>query len=282
MKKRTSKSKPIQKRVPARPAPQSTRPSVYIIGDRQIVEEVLPAFASADYSLHYRINSSSDRTVPSTHSSKGKQELVPENVTFALELSNLDLELKRRNLEFLDRSLNPSAVIISSSVAVSASEQSSWLGHKHRLVGCAALPWIIGRPLIEIAPTPFTTTGTVTAVQSFFRSIGKEIEIVQDRVGLVFPRLLCRVINETAYALQDEIAAPQDIDAAMKLGAEFPLGPIEWADRIGLDQVYAVLKALHTDLGQERYCMAPLLKQMALGGTWWHRTQVQTDERSEA
>jgi 3-hydroxybutyryl-CoA dehydrogenase len=92
----------------------------------------------------------------------------------------------------------------------------------------------------------------------FFQSLGKEIELVQDRVGMVFPRILCGIINEAAFAHQDEIASPRDIDTAMKLGAGCPSGPIEWADRIGLAQVYAVLAALHKDFGEDRYRVAPL------------------------
>ena len=88
---------------------------------------------------------------------------------------------------------------------------------------------------------------------------------------MVFPRIVCQIINEAAFALQEEIASPQDIDLAMKLGANYPLGPIEWADRIGMQQVYAVLSALHRDLGADRYRISPLLRQMALSGTWWKR-----------
>jgi 3-hydroxybutyryl-CoA dehydrogenase len=80
------------------------------------------------------------------------------------------------------------------------------------------------------------------------------------------------MINESAFALQEEIAAPQDLDKAMMVAAGYPIGPIAWAEKIGLKQVYAVLKSLNGDLGEERTRVAPLLTQMALSGTWWHRT----------
>ena len=86
---------------------------------------------------------------------------------------------------------------------------------------------------------------------------------------MVLPRILCQVINEAAFAITEDIAAPNDIDKALILGMQFPLGPIEWAEQIGLDQVYAVLTALYTDLHEERYRIAPILKQMALTGVWW-------------
>ena len=91
---------------------------------------------------------------------------------------------------------------------------------------------------------------------------------------MVLPRILCQVINEAAFALIEEIATPQDIDKTLKLGARFPLGPIEWAEQIGLKQVYAVLAALQADLQEERYRIAPLLKQMAVTGEWWKQTSI--------
>jgi 3-hydroxybutyryl-CoA dehydrogenase len=88
---------------------------------------------------------------------------------------------------------------------------------------------------------------------------------------MVFPRIICHIINQAAFAVQEEIADPRDIDTAMKAGAGFPLGPFEWADKLGVQQVYAVLSALHRDLGEDRTRVSTLLKQMALGGTWWKR-----------
>jgi 3-hydroxybutyryl-CoA dehydrogenase len=198
---------------------------------------------------------------------------VPSHASFALELTNVDLTQKRKNLEGLDGALPATTAIVSSSVTITATEQASWIRQKSRLVGCSVLPTLSASPLVEIAPTVFSPAVTVQVVQTFFQSIGKEIELVQDRVGMVFPRILCQVINESAFALQEEIAAPQDLDMAMIVAAGYPLGPIAWAEKIGLKQVYAVLTSLNGDLGEERTRVAPLLRQMALSGTWWHRTQ---------
>jgi len=94
--------------------------------------------------------------------------------------------------------------------------------------------------------------------------MGKEIELVQDRIGMVLPRMLCRIINEAAFAITEDIASPQDIDTALKLGVNFPSGPFELAEQIGLKQVYAVLTALYNDVQEERYRISPLLKQLAM------------------
>jgi 3-hydroxybutyryl-CoA dehydrogenase len=194
---------------------------------------------------------------------------IPAHISVAIELTNIDHAAKKKNLEKLDRALADTAPILSSSITVTATEQASWIMHKHRLVGIAALPTFIEKPLVEVAPTIYSPKETVDAISRFFLTIGKNIEIVQDRVGMILPRILCQVINEASFAITEDIAAPQDIDKALKLGVNFPLGPIEWAEQIGLKQVYAVLIAIHSDLQEERYRVAPLLKQMALTGEWW-------------
>ena len=74
------------------------------------------------------------------------------------------------------------------------------------------------------------------------------------------------LINEAAFALMEEIASPADIDLAMKTGTGYPRGPIEWAGKIGIGQVVSVIRALHGELGEERYRLAPLLQMMATAG----------------
>ena len=189
--------------------------------------------------------------------------------SIAVELTNTDLTAKRKNLERIAKALPETAPILSSSITVTATEQSSWITGKHRLVGISALPAFIEKTLVEAAPTIYSPKETIEVVKLFFHSIGKEIEIVQDRIGMVLPRILCQVINEAAFAVTEDIASPKDIDTVLKLGVQFPLGPIEMAEKIGLKQVYAVLTALYADLHEERYRISPLLKQMAQTGEWW-------------
>jgi 3-hydroxybutyryl-CoA dehydrogenase len=90
--------------------------------------------------------------------------------------------------------------------------------------------------------------------------------VVPDGPGLVFPRILCMIINEAAFALMEGVASAEDIDTAMKLGTNYPLGPLEWADRIGLDQVLGVLEGLQAEYGEDRYRPAPLLRQLVRAG----------------
>ena len=232
-----------------------TDQQIFILGDDSLVGEWVRSLEA--------------RSVPFTL--KHRSSPPPRTTTVVLELTNLDLARKRENLIALDAVLSPAALILSSSVTVSATEQASWIYSPARLVGIGALPTLSSRPLIEVAPTIHTPASAIDAAAKFFRGLGKEIEIVQDRVGLVFARTLCRLINEAAFALAEEVATPQDLDAAIRLGLNHPHGPIEWVDRLGLAHVAAILAALERESGDPRYRTAPLLRQMALAGEWWKR-----------
>jgi 3-hydroxybutyryl-CoA dehydrogenase len=83
---------------------------------------------------------------------------------------------------------------------------------------------------------------------------------VEDRVGMVTPRVIFMLINEACYTLQEGTASIKDIDTAMKLGTNYPYGPFEWADKIGINEIYETLIAIYEDTKDERYKICPLLK----------------------
>ena len=89
-----------------------------------------------------------------------------------------------------------------------------------------------------------------------------------DSPGLVLGRIVCQVVNEAAFALQSGVGTAPDIDTAMRLGFNYPRGPLEWAEAIGLDHVLAVLDGLWTERREERYRVAtPLRRAVAAGET---------------
>ena len=238
------------------PALQKNRLSVFIVGDDSLVAEYSEIASAFNYEV---ISSERIKNL----------KAIAQKAAIAFELSNLDLDQKKRNLIALDKSLPETTAILTSSVNVSVLDQSQWIMMKHRLVGIAALPTLIRNSLVEVSPAVHTNESAVEVARKFFTSIKKEIAVVQDRVGMVLPRILCQIINEAMFAVQQDAALPKDIDTAMRLGMNFPSGPIEWGERIGFKQVYAVLDALHTDLGEERYRICPLLKEIAATGKFW-------------
>lgn len=88
-----------------------------------------------------------------------------------------------------------------------------------------------------------------------------DFEVVDDRVGMVTPRVVLMIINEAFYTVMEGTASREDIDQGMKLGTNYPFGPFEWCQIIGISQVYETLEAIYEDTKEERYKIAPLLKQ---------------------
>jgi 3-hydroxybutyryl-CoA dehydrogenase len=239
----------------------------YIVGESPLVEELAEQCAIAGRAYKVKINT----LTGSKNSSKRARPDVPppRDMLCAFELTNTDVPGKKNNLELLDRSLPSPTIIISSSVTVTATEQASWIKTPQRLVGISALPTLLTGKLFELAPTVWTSQAAMKSVKEILTKLKKEIAVVQDRVGMVLPRILCMLINEAAFAVMENIASPGDIDAAMKLGTNYPLGPIEWGNRVGIKQVIHTLDAVYRDVGEDRYRVSPLLRQLAIGEPWW-------------
>ena len=129
---------------------------------------------------------------------------------------------------------------------------------KCTLVGLNSLPTFINRSLAEM--TSLNEEDRLIA-EGVFTKLEWEIKWVDSRVGMVTPRVVCMIINEAYYTVQEGTATKVDIDTGMKLGTAYPKGPFEWAEAIGLQTVYNMLEAIYQDTNEERYKICPLLKQ---------------------
>lgn len=127
--------------------------------------------------------------------------------------------------------------------------------NNQKFLGINAFPLMAERELLEItSPFGFMPSGDV------FTFLGYQPEYVQSRVGFITPRIICMIINEAYYTVQEGTASKNDIDIAMKLGTNYPKGPFEFCTEFGIKQVYLLLEALYQDTHDERYKICSLLK----------------------
>lgn len=197
-----------------------------------------------------------------------------QNTSIAIEAVVHSRKLKAEAAAFLYHFFDKKTVIAASTLNSSASEIGYWIDRteSNRLVGWASLSLADTFPIVEITPSLRTSQETIEAAQEFFTSLGKEPVIIKDCVGGVLPRVVASLINNAAYALMEGVASAADIDVAMKLGTNYPYGPLEWADKIGLDQVLGILEGLCEAYGEDRYRPAPILRQLVYVGYWGERT----------
>ena len=177
-----------------------------------------------------------------------------------------DSEKKRLVLQKLDEFLSPASVIVTSCLAHSTTEVAAWTKNPERIVGFASFYPLKDRKVIELAAGTRSGETALKAAEQLFNSLGKETIRVKDSAGLTFPRVLSLIINEAARALEEGVASAEEIDVAMRLGVNYPQGPLGWADQIGLDEVLAVLEGLQRETGEDRYRPAPLLKKLVIAG----------------
>lgn len=159
-----------------------------------------------------------------------------------------------------------SAIVLTSGLTCTATELYGELGMDTEVVSFNPLAFLMNTPMMEFAPMLAANGETAKLTRQYFSSLGFECEQVEDRIGLVSPRILATLINEAAFAVLEKVGTPEDIDTAMKLGVNYPKGLLEWVDEIGIDQIVNTLEALQNEYGLERYRPCVLLKQMLRTG----------------
>lgn len=126
------------------------------------------------------------------------------------------------------------------------------------LFGFNGLPTFLSRELMEVTvlnpEKSYLLNGVCEQLKTSFK-------VVDDRVGMVSPRIICMIINEAFFTCEEGTASRKDIDLAMKLGTNYPYGPFEWCAKIGIKHVYEVLTAIYDDTKDVRYKVSPLLKK---------------------
>jgi 3-hydroxybutyryl-CoA dehydrogenase len=147
-------------------------------------------------------------------------------------------------IEMLDAQLPPEAIVFVDAYASSVSALAKRLQHPERVVGYGILSTLEHQTVVEIVDADETSDDALELAQDLFESMGCGVVLVEDRAGLFLGRTIGSIVNEAVYVVQDEIATPEDVDLAMRLGTNYPRGPIEWGQEIGGDRIRRILQRL--------------------------------------
>ena len=200
-------------------------------------------------SILSRINSSD------SYDNLAKTDLVIEAVSESVGI-------KIKVLKNIEKSTGENTIIATNTSTLSVTELAMSTSRQDKVLGIHFFNPAPIMKLVEIITTQITSSETLNSAKEFAVSLGKDPVIIRDRTGFIVNRILLPMINEAVFVLDEKLASAEDIDKAMKLGTNQPIGPLALADLIGLDVTLDVLNVLYREFGDPKFRPAPLLKEM--------------------
>ncbi len=187
------------------------------------------------------------------------------NADFVIEAAPEQIEIKLRLFADIDRFAPAHATVTSNTSALSITEMAATLRHPPRVAGMHFFNPVHKMKLVEIVQALASGPETIAAVQQVAARMGKETVLVRESPGFITTRINASLGNEAFYMLMEGVASPRDIDKALRLGLNHPMGPFELVDLVGLDTRLSILEYLHRTLG-EKYRPCPLLVEYVREG----------------
>ncbi|OGO29399.1 MAG: 3-hydroxybutyryl-CoA dehydrogenase [Chloroflexi bacterium RBG_16_52_11] len=183
-----------------------------------------------------------------------------------IEAASENPELKFKLFTEIDQRARPGAILASNTSSISITKIAAATHRPDQVIGMHFMNPVPLMRLVEVIRGLATSDETTSATIEVCRSMGKEPVEAKDSPGFISNRILCPMINEAIFALQEDIGTPEAIDTVMKLGMNHPMGPLTLADLVGLDVVLSVMEVMQRDTGDDKYRPAYLLRKMVDAG----------------
>ena len=164
------------------------------------------------------------------------------------------------------------AILATNTSSLSVTQIASFVSNPGRFCGLHFFNPVPMLPLVEVVRALQTEENTVERARAFVEGLGKTPIVCEDKPGFIVNRLLVPYMNDAIHALSEGVASAEDIDRAMKLGANMPIGPLALGDLVGLDVALAAAESLHDEFGDPKFRAAPLLRQMVRAGRLGRKT----------
>ena len=244
-------------------------------GYRTILEDILPAAlrraqdeirANLDKGVELgKLSSADAQAAVSRLEYASNVEQAAREADLVIEAVPEEMDSKIEIFTLLDRTCRPHTIIASNTSSLSVTEISSVTYRAPKCVGMHFFNPVHKMKLLEIVRALETDDDTLATAVEVGRRMGKETVVIKESPGFITSRINAMIGNEAFYMLQEGLASPEDIDKALKLGLNHPMGPFELVDLVGLDTRLHILEYLHKTLG-EKYRPAPLLVQYVKAG----------------
>ncbi len=194
------------------------------------------------------------------------------DVDMGIEAATENMQLKLKIFKDLDAACPAHAILATNTSSISITYIAAATKKPEKVVGMHFMNPVPVMKLVEIIRGLATDDETYNATIEASRKMGKTCVTASDAPGFIVNRILVPMLNEAVFALQENLGTPQDIDEAIKLGLNHPMGPLALADLIGLDTCLAICEVLHTKLGEDKYRPCPLLRKYVDAGWLGRKT----------
>jgi 3-hydroxybutyryl-CoA dehydrogenase len=244
------------------------------ISDAALARGMLVVSSSLERLVNKQKMTDADR-----HAALARIATTTDNTKFAdcdlvIEAATENEDLKVKILKDICAKLRPAALVATNTSSISITKLAAATDRPDRFIGMHFFNPVPLMALLELIRGLQTSDDTHAKAEDFAKRIGKVSITAKNSPGFAVNRILCPMINEAIFAVQEGLATPEDIDAGMKLGCNHPIGPLALADMIGLDTMLSVMEVFYQGFNDPKYRPAPLLKEMVAAGRLGRKTGI--------